>query len=280
MSVSVAPILSAQSKYTPTGGSKMRDEKDEPGEQVHSEPAVQPKRRIPAWFLFIVAFVVINSASLVIDHLLNEESRKRLRLADNSFVSSVKAVDPFQMARSYWNYVWYDISPELQNASPPLDPNGRPWVPRKAPEPSFSEKAGSTYRRMIFGWVWVIVFAFTTGGPLGGIITLLAFGLAYMIISDMGDREVKIFDIVLIPLIGWPLVWILIFVMQAAGFLFGRVLDIAGILAATNATAFGLFWKVGEHRVTDSIIKGFSGLFWNAGEHRVTDSRNKPTHPS
>lgn len=236
---------------------------DPPPESLLPDAPASRKRGMPAWLRhWVIAFLVINVSSAVIDHLLEPESRERLRHANEVFVRSVEQVDPFRLARTYWNYVSYDVSPNLPGVPTiPTDPNDPiARAARELNQPhSAAEKAGRMAGRAIGGAFWVIVWACSTGGAVSIVVTVIAVALAYLLVTGGGEQEVTLFHILLVPFLGSFLVFLLLLLMRLAAVLFGGLLDAAQLLAAVNATMFGLFWRVGEHHATTSLIERLAG---------------------
>ena len=219
-----------------------------------SKPADNSRRlKIRNWLISFAVILVITVLEKVIEHHVSPDSLNLTEI-NKSFVKEVGEVNPFKLARVFYDYL-------LQGA--PREPSptlyGFP-IPR-TPEPPQSVGFGTVLWRIIPG-------AFFTARTIvseGWVSTLTALVGLFLGFAGVWPELKKheslvgtLYLLLLVPLIGSVFVWLLITIMWLAGLLFGWLLASAETIAYFGVIGTAVV-KEKEHHVTGKIIARLTG---------------------
>ena len=225
---------------------------------VSSKPADNSRRlKIRNWLISVAVILVITVLEKVIDHHVLHNSLNLTEI-NKSFVKGVGEVNPFKLARVFYDYL-------LQGA--PREPlptlYGFPFP--RTPEPPQSVGFGTVLWRVIPG-AFFTAKTIVSEGWVSTLTALVALFLGFAgVWPELKKHESLIgtlYLLLVVPLIGSVFVWLLITIMWLAGLLFGWLLVSAQTVAYFGVTLtcfIKAVVKKKEHHVTGEIIGRLTG---------------------
>lgn len=203
--------------------------------------------KIRNWLIRIGVIMVLLSIEKVVEHV----SLRELTELNSSFVNGVQEVDPFGLARLFYDYLLHGAPRE-----PPPTLYGF-QIPRS--EPPESVGFGTVLYRIIPGAFYTARIIVSKGwvSTLTALVAVfLGFACMWSSLKEEESLYSKLLMLLAVPLIGSVFVWVLLKIMWIAGLLFGHLLVSAQTIAyfsVVGACAEAVV-KEQEHHFTSKII--------------------------